>query len=722
MSDNGDLRIGIGASVDQASIEAAKAAIKGIGDTLNTVAESEKKAAAGASGLQKALGDISRAAQLKTIGEEMGTLAKNTQDVGGAVSELEKKLKELGASKDEIRGVASAFENARTGGKETSGSGGSDSNPAAAAGDAESGLRALTGVIGAINPAAGAAVGGVAELLGAVEGLGRLPAAIKGIPGALSAVTTAFGLTSAASTAAATAEAAQTAADGAATVASGTAAVGTLAFVAALGPIAAIGAAVAATLLLVVKGLEALSAQSSETNRALELSYQKNRDVQEAIIQGATKDDALEAIRQSTLRVKNETDNLAKAKKDNDDLFLAIQQKYGDLAARLSALFGLSGFAANNKEIGEATENLKDNQAELKRWNEAIENNETAANDAKKAAEEKEKSDEKAAREAESAAKKAESERERAAAKAAADAEKVIDAQEAIAKSNQQYALKQIDIARQSAQKLQNIQQQARDKTLDTDAKYYTDVLKIAEEARAAEADARRKFDQAEQQADKDANRKLEDLRDDAIASERDALNSRNFLAATKVREGLEESNKKALKDVERAREDRQTAADIEAQDRQIELTKARADRFDALQQERIDNRNALERSVRDARQAQDRQLEEARIAYARESAEKQAHLNELLGIDQAYYAQQTAMAQAAANGGSTQTGIGGGGGAPLGGGAGSFPAGSFPAGGFGGLRPITNNNRTSTNSIVINTDSDQRIIRILEDAGVFRP
>lgn len=80
-----------------------------------------KALSTGATTLQQELGKISRSDQLQKIGTDMGNLAKKTKDVGGAVAELDKKLKELGADKDEIAGVANAFNEAQSGGGGISG-------------------------------------------------------------------------------------------------------------------------------------------------------------------------------------------------------------------------------------------------------------------------------------------------------------------------------------------------------------------------------------------------------------------------------------------------------------------------------------------------------------------------------------------------------------------------------------------------------------------------
>lgn len=334
-------------------------------------------------------------------------------------------------------------------------------------GDALAALGSATG-IGALSD--------VGALFEGIEAVARVKAGFEALPESLSATAKAAGLmktaqsaaaaaegaSAAASTAAAAAEAGQTTANTAVAGSSAAAAGGTLAFVAAMGPIAILGAVVAAAILLIVKGLEALSAQSAETNAAMTRAYEANRSVQEAIIEGATREDALEEVRKTTERIKNETDNLAKAKAENDRNFAEIQGQFGilgDIIARFAVLFGLDGFGATNAEIDTATKNLKENQATLKEWNDALANNETAYNDQKKAEEQAAKDAEKQAREKEQSDRKAEQEREKAAREAEAAAERIKQAQEAIVQADVKAAQKREDIARQSRQKLDDLDQ-----------------------------------------------------------------------------------------------------------------------------------------------------------------------------------------------------------------------------------------------------------------------
>lgn len=715
MSDNNGIYTEIGFRVDQPSVNAAKAAVASVKDTVNKASAEASKAAIGVNSLQVELDKLSRADHLRSIGSEMGALAKKTNDTGAAVAELTRKLKELGASDDEIRSAAGAFEQSRNASDPSSGR-----NRLARFG---SELRNLPSTQIPGLGIGSDAIGNFARLGGALQEMAKSALAARAATTAANtaqaAAAAASGANAATSTAAATAETAQAAANTAVAGSSVAAAGGTLAFVAAMGPIAVIGAAVAAVFILIVKGLQALSAASNEANAALTRAYEVNRSVQEAVLNGATSDEAIEQVRKATERVKNETDNLNAAKEANDKLFADLQAKYGDFFARLANLFGLGGFAANNKEIETATENLKKNKSEAEGWNKALEENKFAANDAKKAAEEKAKADEKSAEESARATEKAASDKQRADEKTAQVAEqaakKVEQAQEAIAKATENYTNKQIDIARQSAEKLSDIQTSAQDKSYDTDLKFARDLVSLTEKTNFDRINAQRKAAEAEYQAVIDTNRKLEDLRDDATRSEQDAINERNFLQQAKIRENLDWANKAALKDAERATEDRKRAEEAGERDRIAQLEQARYERLRAYRQEQVDNQTNLNRQIRDARTAKDRQLNEAQISYNRELQAQAAFLNQMGVANAAYYQQQVNMASQAAG---VASGASGGSSVPLGGGAGSFTPGNF-----GGLVPITPApalRNGSTNYVTINANTSADVYDAVNRLGLI--
>jgi hypothetical protein len=744
MSDNGDLSIGIGASVDQASINAAKEALKGIGSTAAKTAETIERSKA----FDNAAKEFARMAVAENdAAKAAANLAEEFLKLGASDAEIEKITRSIDKEIEAIqRADAAAAEKAQNDARRAAQDSELRRSRADDANDRLDNTRAGVGIAGdaasAINTIGGALgvdVSGISSILELTEAIPLLKVAAEGLPDTFRAAGEALGLAKAAqdaSTAAAgaasAAETTQAAVTGTLATSSGGAAVGIGAMLVPLLPLAAAGLAVGAALAGLAAIIGGLQAETAKANEAIKTQYDAQTEIEAFQRSGATVGEAYkrQAELQDIIADATTARNEAEAKAA-EDFASRSGGLFGDLAARLGDVFNVKSNDEGYASVIEAAEKAAEEaQPKLDALNKTISEGGFAADKAddaskaqKKIAEDsvraQEQAQEKAVRAQEQAASKQAAAQETAAREAEAAAEKIQAAQEAIGKSAENYANKQIDTARQNAQKMQDIQQGARDKAEDTDKKYYQDTVKLAEDARNAEIDAQRKFAQAELQADKDANRTLEDLRDDAITSEQDALSSRNFLAAARVREGLEKSNSDVLKDVERAREDRQTAADIEAQDRYIELTKARVDRADALKQERLDNQAALNRQIRDARTAQDRQAQDAQIAFARENAEKQAHLNELLGIDQAYYAQRSAMAQAAANGGSTQTGIGTGTGSASSGGV-SGPGG-FTPGSFGGLQPITtNNSRATVNNIQISGD-DTRVLRLLRETGVIQ-
>lgn len=292
---------------------------------------------------------------------------------------------------------------------------------------------------------------------------------------------------------------------------------------------------------------------------------------------------------------------------------------------------------------------------------------------------------------------------------------KIASAYEAIGKAGDNYALKQQDIARQSAQRLEDIQRDNRNKLKDIDSKFFSDLVKLTNDARADEAKALRERNADEARAILDANRKLEDIRNQAIQSEQEAVNSRNFLQAAKIREELERSNKQVLEDYERGREDRQIQADFEAQERAIAFEQARQERYEQYRKELQDQRENLNRQIIEARIAKTRQLQEAAIAYQRELQTQQAFIKQYSAANLALYKNllsivgSAAKAAAGSRAGTSST----------------ASANSFMAGGES-LRPVpaatTNNSKTvRIDSFQINTSADPNdVLRVLERAGIL--
>lgn len=750
MSDNpSELSIGIRAQTDQASFKAAADAAKAVGGAFSKTFE-----------------DIERSKALADAASAFARVAVSENDAAKATLALADNLKSLNATDKEIEKTTEAFlrqteairaadqaaalkaendarrvaGNATSSGDEYS----RVSNQVAAAGDVESNLRALSGVLGAISPAAEQATNTLAEALGALEGLGRLPAALKGLPDAAQGIAQSLGLVKTAQEAGVVASGAAAAAEGAQAVATtgvatsaGAATVGLSAMLVPLLPFAAAAAAAAAALAGLAAGVSALQQASNEANARVRADFTAQQEVDDFKRSGASLEDAqkkqtdTQNLLADATRYLTEQEALAAR-----DFEARAQGPFGKLAAMLGDVFNVGGGAddAYRQNIADAKKIIEENTPKLAALTSEIERggfaSEEAADKAKaasdasaKAAEQSARAQEKAAADAERARQKQEAQAQAAADKAAREAEaqaqKIQNAQDAIAKSTENFANKQADLALQAVQKAADLRTQANDKALDTEQKYYRDTVKLAADARNTEAEAQRKFAESERQAAIDAGRKLQDLKDQALETETSAFEDGNYLQAAKSREALEKANKQALKEYERAADDRSRAAQNEAQERYIDLQEARKQRTDALKQERSDNQDAYKRAQRDAQTAQERSLEQARTAYERELATQQAFLMAQGAANAAYYASQASMAQAAANGGSTQAGIGAAAGSatvPLGGGAGGF------SGSFGGLRPINNTttNRATTNYISINANTSNDVYDAVAKLGLI--
>lgn len=287
-----------------------------------------------------------------------------------------------------------------------------------------------------------------------------------------------------------------------------------------------------------------------------------------------------------------------------------------------------------------------------------------------------------------------------------------------IAKSEAAYETKKLDLAEASRQKLDDLQTAATNKTFDTNLDYYRDTVRLAEDARSKEAEAQKKFNRDEEDDIRDTNRKLDDLRQKAADDVANDLDARNFLEANKAERGLKKQEDAVLKESERAAEDRQILRDREEEDIYSDLVQARDARKEQLNQQIEDNERALERQTVQAELASERQFAQVELAHNRDLSALQVHMNELTDVRARGYAAEMAAAQGqktaaqtAANGGSTQLGIS----------AARTTQAGFITGTIGGVRPIaTSTTRATTNNINITTDSDQRIIRVLTDAGVL--
>lgn len=200
--------------------------------------------------LQSSLGKLSRADQVQKLGADMGVVALKTRDAAAAVTELNKKLAAIGANKDEIQAAASAFQGAQA--NSGNGPGG---NVLQRAG---TGLRNLPSVQ---IPGAGIgtdAIGNITRLAGAITAIGEKS---KLVTAATNLLTPALGLQTAAT-------------------------------YAALVPIGAFVAAFA----VIALSLKAIGDQAAQEAKAINAIVDAQREVSNSIAEGLTTEEAKQQI------------------------------------------------------------------------------------------------------------------------------------------------------------------------------------------------------------------------------------------------------------------------------------------------------------------------------------------------------------------------------------------------------------------------------------------
>lgn len=619
------------------------------------------------------------------------------------------------------------------------------------AGDTASAVSTISGVTGAD-------LSGVQGILELAEAIPLLVTGVQGLPDSIRAGAEALGLLKTAQEASKTASAAttaiettRTAANTALAASEGGAAAGAVALNVALGPLAVAAVAVGAAVAALVAIFKIAQRDTEEAGKALERRFAAQDEIDSLIRSGASLEEAYKQQADYQLEAEQATRRHNEAIEASAQDFARRASSggiFGDLSARLQDVFNVnSNDDKFNERIKTTAETAANATAKFTELGVAIDGGAFAAEDAaskgsddtkkaddaaaaqakQQAAAEKAQAD--AARKQEQAAAKQQAAAEKAQAEAEQAAQKIADAREAITKADTKYSEKLQDLAKANQDKIADIRKGAIDKAQDTERSYYRDTVKLAQDARLKELDAQKNAARAEADARVALNRKLEDIRDNALASEEEAVNSRNFLQAAKAKEALDAANKNAAKEAARASDDRAENAKREAEDRYSELQQARVERARQLAEQREDNKIALSRQLRDQKENNARALQEAQTAHQREIAELQRHLAEVSAVNQAFYAQQVATAQgastAAAQAAASATGGGGGGPSsggrmPLGGGAGSFTPGSG-----GGFRPISpasplnnvNNSRTVVN---INANSSADVYNAVQRLGLI--
>lgn len=623
----------------------------------------------GATALQKELGKMARESQLDDLAKEFGQIAKETGETGKAVGDLTKKLKELGATDDEIKGVARSFEAARSG-SGGGGGGGGGGAPAAAK------FRGAASLIGG-----GEIVGLIDDLQDLGEGFSQLATQGGKLGGALvGTLTPAIGST-----------AAGVAVAGAAFLGAGVA-------------IAALGAAI-----------KAFTDEQAKQQAVIEGIVDAQRDVDQKINRGSTSQD-----------LQTELDALIKDREDEAKRVADLRTQYdqninsqGALAPLIKATSGAEEGLANS--LSESEANVAKMDAQIQALQAGLTSGETKAADMKAAEEElakqrdKEASDilkqaqlagqavqaqkralgataeaneerltsiedEKAAIQAQidvlqasgntsetvtgqiaalnaqlgnlgaesefikntaldvsrarDAEKKAIKDAEDARKKAEQDAERNAE-RAAQAQENYNKAIK--DAGRTLKEATEDINTKLGQTLADNLTGLLRDATDLASKYRQDEADLAMKAQRDERDALVDHYRSIEDITQDARKSEQEAIRDGDFKQLFLARQAAAENLRDEQKNDQREKQDRQRA-----------LTDERADLLKNAVRERADRLLNYERQNADARLNAQREMQQAQLGYSRNlalAAENQN--NELKQLSKFYQDRNQIMSQA---------------------------------------------------------------------------
>lgn len=248
-----------------------------------------------------------------------------------------------------------------------------------------------------------------------------------------------------------------------------------------------------------------------------------------------------------------------------------------------------------------------------------------------------------AASKARDAEKKAIQEREKALEEAQRKQEQ---ADQKRLEAGKKYSEALIDIATRAADSAEDALRGMKDKLTANQAGFDRDITALSVKAGQSRIEAEIKAQEEEAADLREHQRKLESIRDDALADEDDALKKRDFLGAARIREAanreLEAENKAFL--------DGQTEKGIAlaeaAAKEDRELDNARQARFVQLQQQNDDARTAYDLRLRDDKIARDRSEREAATARDRELQAARDLADGVLTIKGAQAAAELGIAQ----------------------------------------------------------------------------
>lgn len=356
----------------------------------------------------------------------------------------------------------------------------------------------------------------------------------------------------------------------------------------------------------------------------------KRRELDKAIIEGM-----------NTEQARAELDKLTKLRDAETETLADIETAYRDLEKQ--HLGNLDVFKALNVEeealssqAGTSRKNLADMNAEIEQLNMRLEDNAFAANDTKveeqalaevrqnethQAIETAKNAERDRAREMEKVAR----EQERAAAEAAREQERIAAEQqrraEQAAAAQQKYAdgIKNANLALKQA--TADINTKLKQGLADNLESMFRDVTDIATQYRRDTFDMDLKANQAERDALTEHYRDINDIRDDALKSEREAIQDGDFKQLFLAREAGADALKQEQKETLREKSDRQRALGDERADLLRNAQQTRSDRMLALERQNIDTRTAAQRELQQAALTRTRALEMNAASYKAELA-----------------------------------------------------------------------------------------------------
>lgn len=533
--------------VETKGSDKASKALEGIGKTAAT--------------LDKELASIGRGRQLDSLVGDFKAITKEGKAADEAIEKLNRELTKLGASENEIRGVARALSETGSAG----GSAGGGNVPAAAK------FRGVASMVGG-----GELVGVVDDIQDAVEGIGQLGGTLSGVL--------------------------------APALSSG--AVGMAAF---LLPLAALSAVVVAVGFAVKGAVDEIQKQ----NKRLEQELTAERSALEAAFSGATVSEATAQIDQYNNMISAQTEflsrNEGKAAARFDELVKAEEKATGflaDLTTRIRTLFGLNDVNTVTGAIEKSKEARDTAIAGEKEWREEVEagsfkadeaaQKETVLADARADTGKATSVAADAEKEQAKAVEKAQQEQDKAQQDAEQRAEKATAAQtkynEAIASAGETLKQATADINTKLKQGEDDIRiSQGRDLD-DIQLKNNKDVTKlISDDWRSARDDAFKNADE------------IDDIRREGLKSQKEAIREGDFKELFLSREATKE----------RLDEEKRTD-DREEQMRKIHLSDAKDDLKTALRDETSIRRNASLRQMEDLKLGAQRELQQATTAKMR--------------------------------------------------------------------------------------------------------